>query len=90
MSQPISEPVNNLDFIAFNQCFYGCKLDSKTLKWKCKFTTTIKDADTFSIDPQNSLASKIVPVNCLFAKYPNFIKQSYLKSHLAFDIDAKE
>lgn len=69
----------------FNQCFYGCKFDSKTLKWKCKFTSTIADADVYSIVP-NNVASKIVPVNCLFAKYPEFVKQIILKSNLAFDV----
>ena len=84
MSQQISEPVNS--YLSFLQCFYGCKLDSKTLKWDCKFSSNIKEADAYAFSDGDALATKLVPVTCVFAKYPSFLKEQILKSDLAFDV----
>jgi hypothetical protein len=68
-------------------CFYGCKLDAKTLIWKCKPYDHIDDADRYALsDGNSSMSTKLIPVNCVFIKNPNFLKQILLKSDLAFDV----
>lgn len=68
-------------------CFYGCKLDPKTLIWKCKLFEQMEEADTFALSEQNqSLSTRLIPTTCAFAKNPNFLKQLLLQSDLAFSV----
>ena len=66
-------------------CFYGCKLDMKTLIWKCKFFDDVQSADRFALSG-HSMSTRLLPVRCIFAKNPNFVKQTFLKSDLAFEV----
>lgn len=72
-------------------CFYGCKLDPKTLIWKCKLFEDMKDADAFALSNQNqSISTRLIPTHCAsakhFAKNPHFLKQILLQSDLAFAV----
>ncbi len=69
-----------------NICFYGCKLDPKTYIWKCKFYENMQDADRFALSERDSLSTRLLPVNCVFAKNPHFVKQIMLRSDLSFNV----
>lgn len=79
---------NNINLL-YDTCYAGCKLESKTLKWKCKIFDSVKDADEYALhDFSNSKATKLLPIPCFYKKhgYMTVLKQM-VKPHLYFGLD---
>jgi hypothetical protein len=73
----------------FINCYCGCKLDSNTLRWKCKLSETVKEADEFALsDRKQSLSTKLLTVPCFYKQvgYEANLKKMF-GSRLQFDVE---
>jgi len=76
----------------FADCYYGCKLDANTLRWKYKIFNKVKDADEFALENRNqSLCTKLVNVKCLYKKNGyEVVLKTLLSSRLQFETDLEK
>ena len=73
----------------FTNCYAGCKLESTTLRWKCKIFDDVKDADKYVLhDFSNSRTTKLLTIPCFYKKdgYMAILKQM-VSPHLYFGLD---
>lgn len=81
------EEKNNTSY--FTNCYAGCKLESNTLKWKCKIFDDVKDADQYVLHNfADSKATKLLTIPCFYKKdgYTAILK-SMVGTRLYFGLD---